>query len=629
MLSNNLIGFSMLWVILLHVPGMPPGGHLNATPDREPDPGFQPATAHAFDECAETKTPLGVSRTLPGEQSSASPSSAHPAPGPSFDIIINEFLYRPGRQVLRFIELYNRGEQTVDLRGWYVGRGVGRPSRIETPQALLEPGEYLVLTPPGNPLSAQLPNTVTLSDFPSLSRLGDALYLQNRQRQRRDSLHYQPEWGGNHDGISLERRHPHGASNDPDNWQSHPYSHSAGQRNQGHKSQLSPPEPVIALWEPGDGIRVRFSRFIRNTAQLRFLLDGKEVPKGSYDPFQAGTWLLPFPGHLPADRTVTLEVEHITDFTGLHTARSHIPVARRPANNDLIINELLYQPHASQYGPHSDQSQYVELYNRSAFPVSLEGLLIHDKPDRLGNVRTIAPVNSQNQWLEADSYAIFHADTASHFSDSRIASAFSISPKVRRLRADRQTLGLTTSASAVYLADANLVVIDSVYYDPDWHTPNRMETRGISLERIDPGGAGNEASNWGSSADAEGGTPGRKNSINAAPAAPMPNIGIGVEPNPFSPDQSGKDDHLFITYRLDQPDYMMRVRIFDRYGRHVSTLADGQPAGKRGQLQWDGFHQDGTPGRIGIYVVLFEVYNSLRGGSHRFRETVVLARRLE
>ena len=38
--------------------------------------------------------------------------------------------------------------------------------------------------------------------------------------------------------------------------------------------------------------------------------------------------------------------------------------------------------------------------------------------------------------------------------------------------------------------------------------------------------------------------------------------GISFSPNPFSPDDDGFEDNLFINYTLDAASYLLRVRIF-------------------------------------------------------------------
>jgi hypothetical protein len=60
----------------------------------------------------------------------------------------------------------------------------------------------------------------------------------------------------------------------------------------------------------------------------------------------------------------------------------------------------------------------------------------------------------------------------------------------------------------------------------------------------------------------------------------------------------------------------------------VRELADSQPAGFQGELRWDGLKDSGDRNRIGIYIVIFKAFDSASGNNVAFKETVVLARRL-
>ncbi|MDZ7683203.1 MAG: gliding motility-associated C-terminal domain-containing protein [Fodinibius sp.] len=225
---------------------------------------------------------------------------------------------------------------------------------------------------------------------------------------------------------------------------------------------------------------------------------------------------------------------------------------------------------------------------------------------------------------------LVHADEATSFKESMVANFFDLaSPALQSImRVDRSSLSLASSGDAIYIADSTGTTIDSVFYGESWHNPNIIDTRGIALERVSPKGPSDTKSNWGSSVNAKGGTPNQENSIYQANADQPKETGISFTPNPFSPDDDGYEDNLFINYKLDQQDYLIKVHIYDRYGRLVRELVDGEQAGFEGQLIWDGRKDDGSRNRIGIYIVVFEAYDSTSGADKSFKKTVVLARQL-
>jgi hypothetical protein len=290
----------------------------------------------------------------------------------------------------------------------------------------------------------------------------------------------------------------------------------------------------------------------------------------------------------------------------------------------------MFNPIADSDDNLPDQTEYIELRNTRDYAISLEGLFLHDQPDEKGDIRDIHPISTTAKWVPPQGHVLVHADEATNFEESLTATFFDLdSPNLQSImQADRSSLSLASSEDAIYIADSTGATIDSVFYDENWHNPNIIDTRGIALERINPNGPSNDPSNWGSNVTKKGGTPNNENSIYQENPQIAEETGINFEPNPFSPDDDGYEDNLFINYKLDHQDYLMKVRIYDRYGRLVRTMANGERAGFEGQLIWDGRKDDRSRNRIGIYIVIFEAYDSASGSDKTFKKTVVLARQL-
>ncbi len=296
----------------------------------------------------------------------------------------------------------------------------------------------------------------------------------------------------------------------------------------------------------------------------------------------------------------------------------------------LLITEIMYDPLADPDDFLPDQSEYIELYNLGPVALSLEGLHLHDAPDENMEADRLYPESDSGKWIPSNGYFLIYAENDTDiFTESRVARYFGLSQEHEKfsMRINRSTLSLSASGDAVFIADSTGTVIDSVFYDESWHNPNRVSTDGVSLEKIRPAGASGNPSNWSSSTEVSGGTPGAQNSVFLESGAAPANAGITFNPNPFSPDGDGYQDFVSINYTLDEPDYLITVRIFDRYGRLVRKLVDSHPAGFEGHLIWDGLTGDRARNRVGIYVVLFDAFNSTNGRNLSFKETVVLARK--
>lgn len=552
------------------------------------------------------------------------------AVGPS-DIVINELLYIPAvGGVPEFIELYNLTDKNFDLSEWIIGDAAGTAT-LPMGAELLADG-YLVLTKDAD-FSGTINNGLFVPNFPSLNNSGDIVFLRSPQNHVIDSLNYASYWGGDKTGHSLERMDPYSASNDPSNWSTgkEATGNTAGTRNSVYQPDLLPPVIIFAKEISGNLIQVQFNEFITLTPDLTFHLDNTPLSVREFHPSRANSILLePFSAKTKFSSKI-LRGSNLSDIKGNISEAVDVPLAQELKPGDLVVNEIMYNPLSNSEDNIADQSEYIELRNIRDYAVSLEGISIHDAPDENNEIRSLLPVNTEYRWVPAQGVVLIYADEEPIFGQSKTARFFGLADEgvPNALRIDRSTLSLASTGDAVFLTNYSGITIDSVFYGDSWHNPNLLDTRGIALERISPTGPGNDASNWSSSIGALGGTPGSENSIyqlqNESPVLP----GISFSPNPFSPDDDGNDDHLFINYKLDEPDYLLKARIYDRYGRLVRMLANGQPAGFEGSLIWDGRKNDGSSNRIGIYIVVLEAFNSAQGKNMAFKKTLVLARRLQ
>ena len=548
------------------------------------------------------------------------------------DIVINEILYsRAGAGAPEFVELYNRTNQNFDLSGWRIGDASSTATLDSGTR--LRAGEYLVITDNAS-LAEIVDNSAYVSNFPSLNDDKDAVYIQNERDTRIDSLFYTNAFGGASDGISAERKDPGAASNDPANFASSTADGGATPGKQNSVFQLDDIAPRITfsrIFANGD-IEVRFSEFISLSQDLAFTLGQQQLTIDSFDPDNGNVIYLNTPSGTAPGSPQTITAQNLRDVSGNVTATAKQDVAQPLNADDVVINEILFDPLSDSGDNQPDQSEYIELRNIRDYAVSLEGITLHDAPDEDGAVRTLTPVSSRSKFIPARGTALIYADDeTSTLGQSKLAEFFELkNPESNSvIQVDRSSLSLSSTDDAIFLSGKEGFEVDSVYYDESWHNPNLVDTDGIALERINPFGPSNDASNWGSSINEKGGTPNRENSLfQTSGNSNQQEVGISFTPNPFSPDDDGTEDNLFINYKLDQPDYLMTVLIYDRYGRLVRELADSKPAGLQGSLIWNGLKDNGSRNRIGIYIVIFKAFDSAGGDNRTFKKTVVLARRL-
>jgi hypothetical protein len=158
----------------------------------------------------------------------------------------------------------------------------------------------------------------------------------------------------------------------------------------------------------------------------------------------------------------------------------------------VIFNELMIDPDPAVGLP---QVEYIELYNRSGELLSLEGWTFY-----YGEKSYVFSACS----IDSAGYCILCSKAAGLqlVSDSPMA-VFESFP----------VLGNT--GKMIYLMNENGTLVSSLEYSSGWHENAFKSKGGWSLECIDADNLSGEASNWTSSNDLCGGTPGRMNSVAA------------------------------------------------------------------------------------------------------------------
>ena len=271
-----------------------------------------------------------------------------------------------------------------------------------------------------------------------------------------------------------------------------------------------------------------------------------------------------------------------------------------PVRGELVVTEIMYDPRTGD-------SEYIEVLNTTT--------------DRFFGLRTVTlddgdpadadPLSDTPALVLPGQYAMIVRDGAS-FAARFPGVPFTV----------LAGLSLSNSGEAVVLR-AGGATVDSVAYTPDWQRADLDDASGIALERRDAAGPSNTASNWSSSLDESGGTPGRANSLSIA-GPPVERGDAITVTSPFAPDDG---EAARITYTLDAPAALVRVRIFDGGGRLVREVEDGRLSGSTGTVEWDGTGDDRRRLRTGIYVVLLEAVDTAGGTTEAHRAAIVLARR--
>lgn len=171
-----------------------------------------------------------------------------------------------------------------------------------------------------------------------------------------------------------------------------------------------------------------------------------------------------------------------------------IPVCIEAQNRyDVVIDEIMADP-TPQVG--LPNNEWLELKNTTTAPINLQNWRIGDATGQSGPM--------PNFTLQPDSFVIVCTGSA-----VAAMSAFGTTISVTSFPS------LDNAGDQLFLKAANGKTIHAVFYADTWYQNELKRDGGWTLEMIDPTSpcAGN--SNWKASINVTGGTPGKKNSIDA------------------------------------------------------------------------------------------------------------------
>lgn len=539
------------------------------------------------------------------------------------DIVINEFIPDPNPVVnmpdAEFVELYNASQKYINIGGWKITDG---SSNGTIPAFVMAPNTYVLLTGTASlQYFAFYPNPLGVPSFPSLNNSGDLIRISDDNGNIIDQLNYDNSWFDNQSkasgGWSLEQVNPFLPCSGPSNWRASVSSNGGTPGNQNSVFDNAPDVTAPALQKASilaaDTISLQFSEPVDSLDLLGIQVIS--IPASSV----AGvSWKGARTDRLYVNLSTPLDTGVVYQFgmrapadcvgNRADTLLFNIEVPFAPRVGDIVINEILFDPRTGG-------QDYVELYNRTDRTINLQNMALANYKDTIANVKTI----TTGIWpLKAGEYATVTKD-------SMVQIANYINHGIGNWIILSTLPTYNNDSSTVFLLMPDQAVADKFAYTANMHFP-LLNPDGVSLERIDPNRPSNDPTNWHSAAEDYGfGTPGVRNS--QVFVAGLPSGEVSTEPPIFSPDNDAYQDVLNINYEFQDPGNVANIRFFDPRGRVVRTLVTNHLLGTTGTLSWDGVNDDGFKARIGMYVLMFEVWDA-RGNTRAIKKSVVLGGRL-
>ncbi len=285
-------------------------------------------------------------------------------------------------------------------------------------------------------------------------------------------------------------------------------------------------------------------------------------------------------------------------FDGLYVdVEATVPTDDRDRNNlltfvatgddypPLIVTEVMADPAGGL------ASEWVEIYNRYTGPINLKNWLIGDE---LG----LSTISNSDLMIDPGDYLVLAEDALLFTGYYSYATGDLIEPTGWRT--------LNNDGDLVRLIDTFGIEADRFVYDDGF---GDNYTWGRSTDLIDE-------DVWGRSLYVDG-TPGEENEIVVQPNDS--GLKVTITPDHFAPDGDGIDETTAITIEAPETDEY-RIKIFDREGRLVRTLADNE-SWLRPVYYWDGRSESGNRLPLGIYILYVEAV-----GIESIKKPIVIVR---
>ncbi|HET9746703.1 MAG TPA: lamin tail domain-containing protein [Chitinophagaceae bacterium] len=545
-----------------------------------------------------------------------------------YDVVIDEIMADPSPQVSlpsnEWIELKNVSASPINLQNWRIGDATGQSGPM--PNFILQPDSFVIVCT-GSAVAAMQPfgRVISVTGFPSLDNDGDLLFLRSNTGLTIHAVSYTSSWYQNvvksDGGWALEMIDTKNPCAAISNWKA---SNDTKGGTPGIKNSVDAMNHdqefpsvknayaidnvniVVVFDEPVDSLKgatvgnysIDGGLSIQSAASVSPLFDKVQLRLASA---------------MQANTVYTIHATNITDcrnnsMGSKNQAKIGLPVD--PAGDEMVINEILFNP--------KNGSDYVEFYNRSNKVFDANKLYVANR-NSSGAISSTKLISSVPGYIFPGDYIVVTEDAINLALDFLVQNpdnVFVVS----------SLPSFPDDEGTVVLLNFQGTVVDEVSYKDDWHFALIDDDEGVSLERIDPGGASQEASNWHSAASTAGyGTPTYKNSqykilqgIHAT---------VVVNPKVFSPDNDGRDDIASIQYKTTEPGYIANITIYDANGRPVRNLVKNGTLGLEGYWVWDGLDDKRLKLPVGTYILFTELFN-LNGKKETFKNVVVLARPL-
>lgn len=434
---------------------------------------------------------------------------------PNQTIVVNEIMFAPFGGEPEWVELLNNSNTDINLKDWTVWDVITTPAKATITHNFIIPANgYVVLTKDSSIINYHrfVPAPILKLSLPSFNNDRDGVVLKDNRGIEIDSVFYSNQWGGTN-GFSLERISSTAASNNQYNWAS---GNDIEQSTPGRVNSITPKEYDLSV--AGISFSPRFPTIGENvsiTAKIKN--NGNQSAQNFITEFYIDTdsnnivdLLLSSVSTASLNSGDSISITSSSQIQNLQnkiltavrviylsdedTLNNYFEKSIEPgfAQNIVKINEVMYNPA-------DGVPEWVEFINVSSDSVNLKNWFISD----VLTTPTKNFITNDDVIIEPNEIFIIAKDTSFN-------SAYP-NTTAKIFYSNFGSLGNTYDGVVIY--DFRNGIIDSLFYRSSWGGK-----KGYSLERISLSAETNDSTNWVTSLDESGSTPGKVNSIFTVPS---------------------------------------------------------------------------------------------------------------
>ncbi|NJN41743.1 MAG: hypothetical protein HC811_05415 [Flammeovirgaceae bacterium] len=539
------------------------------------------------------------------------------------DIIISEILVDPTPQIglpdAEYIELYNRADVPFNLQDWTFSDAT---SVSTFPSVILLSNEYAVVTSTTSVSKfSGLVKVIGLSNFPTLNNDEDILKVQATGGNLIDSIHYEISWYRDEDksqgGYALEIIDPENICAEESNW-------SASENTSGgtpgfqnsifaSKPDLTGPRLTSVIPTSPNQLKLTFDEKLSNSTLItaQFTFDPSTSASNSeFVDLSLRSINLQITPDLSPGTIYTILVDDLYDCAGNLIQADFdefvFGLPEDPLPGDVCLNEILFNPRPNGV-------DFVEIQNHSSKFFNLKNWSLSNISNDVVSGKKI--ITTDDILLAPNSIVAFTEDAII------LKTNYPLADEANFIEINLPSL--PDDEGSVALLGPDDMLIDQFVYSDDFHSQILKDDEGVSLERISCDEPSQNVQNWKSAASTSGyATPGLINS-NTRPSIAVETGQVIIEPEIFNPYDATRS-FAQINYEFENSGMVANIKILDRQGRMIKTIANNESLAYSGFFRWDGDREDGSKAGPGYYIVWFEVFD-LSGTVSTYRKRAIMS----